>query len=415
MGAVNMKSLLKNRSAMLLTISRAFSRSGDALETLALLYLVYDLTGSGLAMGSLMLFSVLPNAIISPFAGVVADKYNKKKIMFIAEMARTICILIIPILMYTNSIALWHIYLISVMVSIAESFFEPTVGITFVLVVGKENMPLANSVGTTLNHIMRIVGYSLSGIIMTTIGKEPLFIIDSLTFLLSAITAIIITIPNMEKTKDEESNNFIQELKSGFSYVIKNNLIVVILFVVLLAQFLSTPLETYIPLIINKVLKVSNTWAGYFSTATIVGALIGTILYPVLVKTKIKLQHVYLFGLSFFAIALGFSTFLITPFYFAFMFFICGLILSLIGVWSFTEIQLLVDINYLGRVGSIITMICLISSPLSGVIFGALADKIFIPVIFKYLALSCLIISIISYMLTKFAYKSAPKTQPIEG
>ena len=99
MGAVNMKSLLKNRSAMLLTISRAFSRSGDALETLALLYLVYDLTGSGLAMGSLMLFSVLPNAIISPFAGVVADKYNKKKIMFIAEMARTICILIIPILM----------------------------------------------------------------------------------------------------------------------------------------------------------------------------------------------------------------------------------------------------------------------------------------------------------------------------
>lgn len=104
-----MLKLLKNKNILMLWGSRAFSRFGDALETLALLYLVYDLTGSGLAMGSLMLFSTLPNAIVSPFAGVIADKYNKKKIMFWAEMSRTLCILLIPILMYTKLITFWHI------------------------------------------------------------------------------------------------------------------------------------------------------------------------------------------------------------------------------------------------------------------------------------------------------------------
>lgn len=69
------------------------------------------------------------------------------------------------------------------------------------------------------------------------------------------------------------------------------------------------------------------------------------------------------------------------------MYFIVGLLGSPISVWSFSEIQMLIDISYLGRVGSIITMICLISSPLSGVLFGGLADKVYIPTIFRSLAI----------------------------
>lgn len=408
-----MLKLLKNKNILMLWGSRAFSRFGDALETLALLYLVYDLTGSGLAMGSLMLFSTLPNAIVSPFAGVIADKYNKKKIMFWAEMSRTLCILLIPILMYTKLITLWHIYVLSILISIAESFFEPTAGITFVLVVGKDDIPLFNSLGTTTNHIMRIVGYSLSGILMTTIGKEPIFIIDALTFLVSAIISLIVIIPNINKTEEKQSKKFSYEFKNGFSYILKNKIIVVILFIILLMEFLMTPLQTYIPLIIDKILKISNIWSGYFSTALIVGAILGNIIYPLLLKTKFKLHHLYLTSLLILGTILVLSSFIINPFYYLFMYFIVGLLSSLISVWSFTEIQMLVDINYLGRVGSIITMICLMSSPLSGVLFGGLADKIYIPTIFRSLAYGCLILSFISYILSKATYKSYPTTQSL--
>lgn len=401
-----MKKLLKNKYALMLWGSRSFSRFGDALETLALMYLVYDLTGSGLAMGSMLVFSVLPNVIVSPFAGVIADRYNKNKIMFFTELVRTICILIIPLLMITKTIALWHIYAISVVVSIAESFFEPTAGTTFVLVVGKEDMPVFNSVVTISNHVLRILGYSLSGIIMATIGKEILFVVDAITFLASAIISLIVRIPKVEVNPQDENQNFKEQLFSGFKYVFQNKIILTIFFVVIMVQFLGTPLETYIPIVIDRILKVTTAWSGYFYTATITGAILGNILYPILKKTSLKLENLYLISISILGLTIGIGAFILNPFYYSFMYFINGVAVSILGTWSMTEIQVLIDTAYLGRVNSISMMIILISTPIGGVVFGGLADIISIPVIYKYVALLWLAMAVTSYILTKKTYKS---------
>jgi len=409
-----MKKLLNNKSALLLWGARSFSRFGDSLEMLALLYLVYDLTGSGLAMGSLMLFSVLPNAIISPFAGVLADKYDKKKIMFLGEMVRGIAIAIIPILMITETIHLWHIYLISVLVSIAESFFEPAAGTTFVLVVGREDMPLFNSVVTISNHIMRVLGFSLSGIIMATIGKEIIFVVDAVTFLASGVIALMVKIPDMKKEKSEEVSDFKKELLSGFTYVLENKVIMSIIVVIIFIQFFQTPLDTYIPLIIEKVLLVPTVWSGYFATATIIGAIIGNVLYPFLNKTSMKLYHLYLYGIAILGVSIGLCGFILTPIYYVLMFFVLGVVGSLISTWSFTEIQLLVDTNYLGRVSSILIMISLISTPLAGVVFGGLADVIYIPQILKGLGAIWLVVSLLSSFLIRKNSKHSIKVKNFE-
>lgn len=403
------KKFLSNKPALLLWGARSFSRFGDALEMLAMLYLVYDLTGSGLAMGSLMLFSVLPNAIISPLAGVISDKYNKNKIMFLSEMVRVICILLIPLLMLTHSIQLWHIYLISVIVSIAESFFEPTAGITFFLVIGKEDMPLYNSAVTISNHILRVLGYSLSGIFIATIGKEIIFIIDAITFLASAIVSLIIKIPKLENTRAKEKTNFKEDLFSGFKYVFSNKTIISIMFVILIVNFLGTPLDTYIPILLDRILKVSKVWSGYFATAAIIGAILGNILYPILNKTSFKLQHLYFYGLILLGISMGLAGFILTPIYYLVLFFIFGAIGSLISVWSFTEIQLLVDTIFLGRVSSILTMLSLVAAPLAGVVFGGLADMVYIPSIFIALTLPWLIIGVFSYFSIRLPAASSPK------
>lgn len=403
-----MKKFLRNKDALLLWGSRSFSRFGDSLEMLALLYLIYDLTGSGLAMGSLMLFSVLPNAIVSPFAGVIADRYDKRKIMFISELTRTLCIILIPILMVTNVIRVWQIYLISIVVSIAESFFEPTAGIAFVLVVGKKHMPEFNSIVTISNHIMRVLGYSLSGIMIATIGKELIFVIDGITFLASAIVALLVTIPKTNKECETQTSDFRGELSAGFKYVISSKIILPIMFVIFMIQFFGTPLDTYIPIIIDKILRVSKIWSGYFATATIIGAILGNILYPILNKTSIKLYHMYLLGIMAMAISIGGSGYILSPIYYTFMFFIVGLVSSLLGTWSFTEIQIRSDTEYLGRVGSIMTMLMLIPAPLAGVIFGGLADIVYIPTIFKNLSVAWVITAIVSSIVIKNAFS---KTQ----
>lgn len=407
-----MKKILKNKAAVLLWGARSCSRFGDALEMLALLYLVYDLTGSGLAMGSLMLFSVLPNAIVSPLAGVIADRYNKNKIMFFAEMTRTLCIILIPVLMFTKIIHLWHIYAISVVVSIAESFFEPTAGTTFVLVVGKEDMPIYNSIVTISNHIMRVLGYSLSGILIAaSAGKEIIFTIDAVTFLASAVVSLIVKIPKLENDDSKEDTSFKNELLSGFRYVFGNKIIMSIMLVILLTQFLGTPLDTYIPIIIDRILKVATAWSGYFATAAIIGAILGNILYPILNKTSMKLYHLYLYGIASLGVSISLGGVILSPVYYAFMFFMSGLIGSLISVWSFTEIQILVDTNYLGRVFSLLTMIALISAPLAGVVFGGLADIVYIPLIFKYISLLWFSISVFSFFYIREVSKTSLNTK----
>ncbi|HBB29255.1 MAG TPA: hypothetical protein DC000_08420, partial [Clostridiales bacterium] len=91
-----MKSLIKNRNAIFLWISRTVSKFGDSFESLALMYLVYDVTGSALAMSTVMIFSMIPNLLVSPFAGALVDRFNKKTILFISEIVRTITIFMIP-------------------------------------------------------------------------------------------------------------------------------------------------------------------------------------------------------------------------------------------------------------------------------------------------------------------------------
>ena len=231
------KQIFKNRNAMLLWASRTFSRFGDALESLALMYLVYDLTGSALKMGTVMLFSFIPNIILSPFAGVVADKYNKKTIMVITEIIRAISILLIPFMMITHTIKIEYIYAIAFFVSIAESFYEPAYGVTVVSTIEKNLIPIMNSLVTTSNSIAKGIGYIISGILIASVGKEILFAIDSLTFLFSAFVALIISIKKIELSQNKIKNTFMLDLKSGFSYVFKEKLILLLFSTIIFINF----------------------------------------------------------------------------------------------------------------------------------------------------------------------------------
>lgn len=362
--------LLKNKNAVTLWISRALSRFGDALETLALMYLVYDLTGSGLAMGTIMLFSMLPNVLISPISGVIVDRYNKKAIMFCSEIVRAIAIAIIPLLMYIEVIEFWHICFISVVVSIAESFFEPCSGVVFRLVVKKEELPLLNSLSTTTNNIMRIVGYSASTLIMITIGKEILFLFDSITFLISGVAALTLKLPKLETKKIENFKEIAMDFVEGLKYLNNKKILIVLLLSIFTVNALSTPVLNFIPILTEKVMKIDPQWAGYFLTIASVGGIIGVIVYPIILKTKMTLYKMFLFSF----IVLGGITLL--PVYFSseisgiILFFIIGTIGPILGTWSFTKIQTSCDIKFLGRVGAVTNIALLASVPLFAAIAG---------------------------------------------
>lgn len=359
-----MLELLRNKNAVILWISRAVSRFGDAFETLALMYLVYDLTGSGIAMGTVMICNVLPNVIISPIAGVIIDRHNKKKIMIYAEILRAAAILTIPVLMYLNVIAFWHVCVIAVAVSIGESFFEPSYGIACKLLVKYENLIKLNSLSTTTNTIMRIIGYSTSTIIMMVVGKETLFIFDSFTFLFSGAAVLFLTLPKEDKKEKGSIDVIIKEFKEGAIYFFSKKIILILMLAIFIIQALSVPITSFIPILVEKVLKVDPSLAGTFLTISSIGSILGMVLLQFILKTKIKLSQII--GLTFLIMG-GFS---ILPVYFGSeitglaLFFTMGLIGPIVSIVSFTRIQQSCDVEYLGRVGAFMNMSFLGSIPL---------------------------------------------------
>ncbi|WP_017413254.1 MFS transporter [Clostridium tunisiense] len=390
--------LLKNRNALIFVLSRVLSRFGDSLESLALMYLVYDLTGSAVAMGTVMLFSMIPNFLISPIAGVIADRYSKKRIMFIAEMVRAGAIILIPVLMFSGTIQLWHIYSMAVLVSVAESFFEPCANIVFVSIVDKEELHLVNSVSTVLGRIAGILGYSLAGLLIVFVNKEVLFIFDSITFLLSGVAVLVIKLPKSQEKKIGKALEIISDFKEGVKYIFTTKLIPILFLGILILSALLVPLERFVPVAVDQIFSLSPTWAGIFMTTLTIGSIVGGILYPILVKKNIKLKNAYLYNLVLLGVVILISCYIKSQYILFIMFFSVGAISSIIGSWSFTEIQKSCDERYLGRVGSVATMVMLAAAPLASFLSGVLIEAFSLINVWKLAGLLFIVVGLFMYI-----------------
>lgn len=390
-----MRRILKNKNAMLLWVSRTISRFGDSMESLALMYLVYDLTGSGLAMSTVMICSMLPNLVVSPFAGAIVDSFNKKKILFISELIRTIAILVIPLSMWLGVIKLWYIYIIAIIVSIAESFFEPCYGVTVALTVPKEDLPIQNSIVTLSNNIARCVGYSLAGFIMIKIGKDILFLFDSFTFLLSAIFALFLKFQDVYEKKSNSVKGMFSNIGGGLKYLVSNRIIIGFILVFLTMSILIGPMSEFIPFTLEGLFALNETWSGILLTLFSIGTVLGSIVYPIIYKRKVKfnklvfISYVVLGGIT------GLCLIIPNTITAIIMYFIFGLLVSVLNMWVSTGIQQRCDISYMGRVSSIISIVITASSPLACALYGVIIDFFGIIVVYYCVAIIFIALAII--------------------
>lgn len=396
-----MKSLIKNRNAIFLWISRTVSKFGDSFESLALMYLVYDVTGSALAMSTVMIFSMIPNLLVSPFAGALVDRFNKKTILFISEIVRTITIFMIPVLSWLGIIELWHINLIAFIVSVAESFYEPCYGVTVALTVDKEDLPVLNSVVTLSNNIARCIGYSLAGIIMFNLGKNILFIFDSFTFLLSAIFALFLKINDITENKSVNVKQIGKDIVSGCKYLLSEKVLIGFISVFLLISLLASPLLNFLPISLKDVFVLNESWAGLLMTLFSIGTVTGSIIYPIIYKLDVKFGSVVLFSFIFLGGLLLISTFIQTKLVAILIYSTIGIIASVLNMWVSTGIQQKCNISFLGRVSSIVSIIATASTPFACAIYGLIIDKYSAFAIFYITSICFIVSSVFIYIFTK--------------
>ncbi len=177
--------LRRNHDFRQLWLGQVVSQLGDWFNTIALYTLILQLTGSGRAIGLLLVARFLPSVVLSPVAGVVADRFDRRKVMIVSDAGRAVVVL--GFMFVRSAEQLWLLYALTVLQLGLSTFFEPAKTAAVPSVVTPRELVAANAITSVTWSVMLTLGAALGGFITGWFGTDAAFVIDSLTYVASAV------------------------------------------------------------------------------------------------------------------------------------------------------------------------------------------------------------------------------------
>ena len=183
-----------NRDFRQLWLGQVVSQMGDWFNTIALYTIILNLTGSGRDIGLMMVARFLPSFIFGPLSGVLADRFSRRSIMIVSDLLRALVVL--GFLFVRRADQLWILYLLTVAQLALSTFFEPAKTAAIPSIVSDRELVTANALSSVTWSVMLTLGAAFGGIITGWFGTNAAFILDALTYLLSAALIVSIRLPS---------------------------------------------------------------------------------------------------------------------------------------------------------------------------------------------------------------------------
>ncbi|MGH3144331.1 MAG: MFS transporter [Rubrobacter sp.] len=288
-------SLLRNVRFYRLWAGQGISFVGDSISMVALVVLVVEIAGSASAVGGVLVARLLPT-LASPFAGVLADRLDRRAILVASDLARALLVLG---MVFTRDLA--TIYALVFLMGVARTLFNPTIRAAFPSVVGEGDLTRANAlIGTTFS-VSETLGPALGGLLVALVGVEAAFALDAATYLISA--AFLYRIP-LPRPQGEDGAGFGQELKAGLVYLAGARVplaLVVGAFLTVLTINVTVPAEVFLA---KETFGAGNVGYGLLVGLWGGGMVLGTALIAVL-GDRVSLMPLYISSLFAAALALA--------------------------------------------------------------------------------------------------------------
>lgn len=224
--------LRTNRNFRLLFFGQAISQLGDWFNSVAVFALLLDLTGSATAVAWMMIVQFLPMAVVGPFAGVVVDRVDRRRVMIAADVIRGV--LVLGLLLVRRPDQVWIAYVIMTLTVSASAFFEPARTATIPNVTSAAELMPANALSSATWSAMLAVGASVGGLITAVSGREWAFVINAGSFFVSAIFIGRTHIPHAAAPRERRSLrrlSGIDEMIEGFRYIRRHSHVAALIFV----------------------------------------------------------------------------------------------------------------------------------------------------------------------------------------
>jgi predicted MFS family arabinose efflux permease len=299
--------LRRNRDFRYLWLGQVVSQLGDWFDTIALFTLVLKLTGSARAVGLVLVARFLPSVVLGPLSGVLADRFNRRHIMIASDVARALVVL--GFLFVRSPEQLWLVYVLTVLQLAFSSFFEPARSAALPSVVAARDLIPANTISSVTWSAMLTLGAAVGGPVTDLFGTDAAFVIDSLTYLVSAVLVWCVRLPvraPRPKTRLTVSKALgITDTLEGLRYVWRRPRVLALL-LVKPAWGLGGGLLTLLPVFGEKVFRLSlHTAVGGAAlgmSALYAARGVGTALGPMLTRrfySETRQQMQRAIGISF--------------------------------------------------------------------------------------------------------------------
>jgi MFS family permease len=290
-------SSLKIRNYRLYFTSQVISSAGTWMQAIGQSWLVLTLTNSGTALGLTVALQFLPTLILGPWFGVFVDNFSKRKLLYITQSISSILALILGILVITNSVELWMIYILALGFGITNALDSPTRQTFTHELVGKANIFNAISLNSIQVNLTRVVGPMIAALLIANFGLAPLFFYNSISFI-----AVIVSLSMMDISKlhiHKAENKIRGQLTAGIKYIRSSPVIWTILVMMAIVGTFTYEFSTTLPLIAKFTFKGNATTFALFSSALGIGSILGSIYTANSGQAKISkfIRIAFLFGI----------------------------------------------------------------------------------------------------------------------
>ncbi|AZR72340.1 hypothetical protein BBF96_02395 [Anoxybacter fermentans] len=308
-------SLLKNRNFLLLYFGGIVSWLGNSIYYIALSWHVLEKYGSGFVLGTVLMFGSLPGIVFGPFSGVIVDRFDRRNMVVLMDIIRGVVILVMTYLLFVDKLSYMLLVAGTVIISISESFFDPAVSALLPNLVENDELMQANSLKNLASNLTSITGLALGGILIGFIGVTGVFLLNGISFLISAVSEIFIKVSKTEEEEDINSykNSFLNEFVFGLKFIFTNKfLLSLCMAVIFLNFFFIGSIGVALPFIVKEVMGLGEVQFGIIESVFPAGGMLGALVITLLPKTN-KYSKLVIGGLLSHGLLLFFIGIIVKP------------------------------------------------------------------------------------------------------
>jgi DHA3 family macrolide efflux protein-like MFS transporter len=271
------------RGLTIVLLGQAISILASSMTGFALSIWVFQRTSSATSLGIMQTAFTLPYLLIIPLAGVMVDRYNRKLMMMVSDLAAGLGTVAILILSTTGHLQVWHFYLVNVIIGLGNAFQWPAYSAAITTMVPKEQYGRANGMVSFIQAGPGVVAPLVAGALLPVIGLNGILLIDVVTFLFAIGALLIVHVPPPTQTVDglEGKGSLWKEATFGFKYIFKRpSLFGYVMLLFAANTFLGFPNSVHVPMILLRT-NNSSLILGAAETAGAISWTLGSVLMSV--------------------------------------------------------------------------------------------------------------------------------------